>query len=116
MSVLAGCDAATMRSLAEAFVNEVPRLCRLLGQAVEMQDRSSAVRLAHSLRSSFRVVDPSGTAEVLAQAVETAAEQERFEEATRHLPPLERSAEAWCRRVATLIDPPASDEEPLPKR
>lgn len=103
LASLAGFDQATLVSLADAFVTEVPQLCHALRLAIGAEDQEAALRITHSLRASFRCVDPTGQAESTVQQVEIRVESDRFTEASQRLSAVEETADQWCLRVAALL-------------
>ncbi len=105
-------DPDTIASLAEAFVTEVPALCRGLREALEAADAGAAQHQAHSLRSCFRCVEHEGSVERISRRIEAAIGREDFAAALADLPELERAAAAWVRRVRTLRQDASPPRDP----
>lgn len=96
----AGGDATTADALVEAFLEEVPRLCRELRMATESEDAKTARRAAHTLKSCLKYVAPEGDWR-LVESVEMAANQPDWRFIASFLPDVQSLADAWITRLKT---------------
>ncbi len=92
----AGGDPETVQSLIEAFLTEVPELCRNLRDALQNGDAQAARRAAHTLKSCLKYVAPEEDW-TGAREVEFAAQQEDLEAAGQRTPAAIEAATRWVR-------------------
>ncbi|MCR9294683.1 MAG: Hpt domain-containing protein [bacterium] len=77
-SHMGNCDDAILRQVAEAFLEECPRLVGELRTALEAQNQAALARAAHTIKSSARIFDAFSVAE-LAEEIEQLSRSRRLD-------------------------------------
>jgi len=98
----AGSDSTTARSLVEAFLEEVPRLCKTLTESLDQQDARSARVATHTLKSCLKyVAEPSEWQ--LVEHCEKLAMEGNLKEMERLKPQVQAISMRWVDRLAQSL-------------
>ena len=96
-------DRELLREIAQAFIEESREIMPQLRTALAEGDETTAGRLAHTMKASFRTIGVDG-AHDLALACELAAKGGQIEIVSDRLPELAAAMEKVCEQLAGFID------------
>lgn len=100
---MGNCDDSILRQVAEAFLDECPRLVGELRTALEAQDQATLARAAHTIKSSARIFDAFGVAE-LAEQIEQLSRNGSLDAIASLTNQMELQAKPLLRELSRFIE------------